>query len=223
MAASQPGAGDPYWYEWFVGIDKVIDLLLPETNLESVTFQHPDLEGIDDIVVKFNDGTPPCCYQVKHTRSEKGGSGSLTFGSLVEKDGNGKSLIGALASGWKTFLKTQGIAPTVVLYSNRRAGENTRTAIFEGEQYRRKPLNDFIELLDTLFARQGSKRYPTFPNRDEDTQFRQLIDAMGLEKADDSIGFLKSFKLDLSKPSLSDAKDDLIRRLKTKVCGIKTH
>ena len=219
MAASQPGAGDPYWYEWFVGIDKVIDLLLPETNLESVTFQHPDLEGIDDIVVKFNDGTPPCCYQVKHTRSEKGGSGSLTFGSLVEKDGNGKSLIGALASGWKTFLKTQGIAPTVVLYSNRRAGENTRTAIFEGEQYRRKPLNDFIELLDTLFARQSSKRYPTFPNRDEDTQFRQLIDAMGLEKADDSIGFLKSFKLDLSKPSLSDAKDDLIRRLKTKVCG----
>lgn len=223
MAVSQPGAGDPYWYEWFVGLDKVIDLLLPETNVESVTFQYPDLEGIDDIVVKFKDGTAPCCYQVKHTRVEKLGSRNLTFNSLVVKHENGRSLIGSLAGGWKTFLETQGVAPTVVLYSNRSVGESTGSAHFEGEAYKSKPLKDFIELLKPLLETWGSETLPTFVNHDEDVQFRQLIDAVGLKEARDSIGFLKSLKLDLSKPSLSDAENNLIRRLATEVCGHQDH
>ena len=61
MTIFQPGAADPYWYEWFVGLDKLISLIDPSTNIDSVTFQHSNLEGIDDVVVRFTDETPPCC------------------------------------------------------------------------------------------------------------------------------------------------------------------
>src|SRR5437588_3825077 len=35
---STAGRGDPYWYEWFVGLTEVVDLLDPATEIVSVAF-----------------------------------------------------------------------------------------------------------------------------------------------------------------------------------------
>lgn len=35
---STPGIGDLYWYEWYIGLEQVINMLDPDTNIKSVTF-----------------------------------------------------------------------------------------------------------------------------------------------------------------------------------------
>lgn len=53
MTIFQPGAADPYWYEWFVGLDKLISLIDPSTNIDSVLFNTLIWKVIDDVVVRF--------------------------------------------------------------------------------------------------------------------------------------------------------------------------
>lgn len=37
---STPGIGDPYWYEWFVGLKYVLRMLNPDSGISCVVFQH---------------------------------------------------------------------------------------------------------------------------------------------------------------------------------------
>ncbi|KAB0441038.1 hypothetical protein [Lysinibacillus fusiformis] len=41
---STSGIGDPYWYEWTVGLDQTINMLNPDNNIKSITLQAPDLQ-----------------------------------------------------------------------------------------------------------------------------------------------------------------------------------
>jgi hypothetical protein len=92
---SSAGRGDPYWYEWFVGVIELMRLLDAESDVRSVAFQVERVRGWDDVVVQLRDGRRRC-YQVKHTRDED----TLTFGDLVRKEGDEDSLLGALFKGW---------------------------------------------------------------------------------------------------------------------------
>lgn len=47
------GRGDPYWYEWYVGLKEVVDMLNPDSKIESVAFQVAGAKGWDDVVVKL--------------------------------------------------------------------------------------------------------------------------------------------------------------------------
>ena len=57
-ALKQPGIADPYWYEWSVGLIKVVDTIAGVDAIESVTFQEAGITGIDDVVVRYVDGRP---------------------------------------------------------------------------------------------------------------------------------------------------------------------
>lgn len=61
-----PGIGDPYWFEWYVGLKHVIEMLNPDNGIESVIFQHPEYDTIDDVVVEYKDDKKQICYQIKH-------------------------------------------------------------------------------------------------------------------------------------------------------------
>lgn len=104
---SQPGVGDPYWFEWYVGLDYVISMLAESDDIKSVTFQEAGLEGVDDVVVRRSRGLPMVCVQVKHKIASTTGANNLTFGALVtegvssEGEGPKKSLLASLAAGWK--------------------------------------------------------------------------------------------------------------------------
>ena len=95
-----PGIGDPYWYEWFVGLKYVIEMLNSDSGISCVIFQHCEYSTIDDVVVEYNDGVKQLCYQVKHEISTSAPN-SLTFGKMLESKENKKSLFEALFSGWK--------------------------------------------------------------------------------------------------------------------------
>lgn len=100
---SQPGTGDPYWFEWYVGLDYVISMLAGDDDIESVTFQKAGLEGVDDVVVRRRQGLPTRCVQVKHKKISTSATDNLTFGALTrassEEEGPKKSLLASLAAG----------------------------------------------------------------------------------------------------------------------------
>lgn len=205
---SQPGSGDPYWYEWFVGLSHVIDLLLPDSGVESVTFQEADLSPIDDVVVRFSDGRAPRCYQVKHKKAGGSGSGSFTFGDLVGER-QGHILVADLARGWMAFHEKSGIYPEVILYSNRRTSNSARTVSYENMKYKQRPIPEFL---------QGIKE-----GADEDDdlriQWKQFVKAAGFENQDDALLFARYLKVEFDAPGLRDAENELVERLSEEVCG----
>ena len=44
-----PGAGDPYFYEWYVGLENVIKMLNSDSGIKHVIFQHDEYDTIEDI------------------------------------------------------------------------------------------------------------------------------------------------------------------------------
>ncbi len=66
MSTATAGRGDPYWYEWFVGLREVIGMIDEGSEITSVAFQLEGVKGWDDVVVKLADGSRRC-YQVKYT------------------------------------------------------------------------------------------------------------------------------------------------------------
>lgn len=49
------GIGDPYWYEWSVGLLYTLDMLIPGNNIKHVILQCAAMQGLDDVVVVHDD------------------------------------------------------------------------------------------------------------------------------------------------------------------------
>lgn len=133
------GQAHPYWYEWFVGLIEVVKLLNPDEGIRHVAFQVASIQGWDDVVVTHANGRR--LYQVKHTREEN----NLTFGSLVEIDDKGNSLLRSLFEG----AQNSGLIDPkneLVLYTNRESGARWST---RGNGDRRPPLLEFWTWLKT--------------------------------------------------------------------------
>src|SRR5256885_9911276 len=92
------GKGDPYWYEWTMGLLKVVEMLQPESGIESVSFQVTGAKGWDDVAVRYSDGRNEF-FQIKHSRVGK----NITFGDLVGTDDQGSSLLNGLFAAWKAM------------------------------------------------------------------------------------------------------------------------
>lgn len=58
------GIGDAYWFEWYVGLEKVLDLLNSDSGVVGVTLQASQQQGLDDVVVRYGDKKLEC-IQVK--------------------------------------------------------------------------------------------------------------------------------------------------------------
>lgn len=122
MKPSTAGRGDPYWYEWTVGLLAVVELLDPEGEIDSVTFQAAGIKGWDDVVVRYKDGRRSY-YQVKHSRV----GDSLTFGDLVSPDGTDPSLLASLFTAWLR-MNAAARPASLVLFTNRDAGSRSWTS-----------------------------------------------------------------------------------------------
>src|SRR6266571_3205708 len=105
MNPATAGKGDPYWYEWTVGLQRVVEMLRPESGIESVSFQVAGVKGWDDVVIRYKDGRRDL-IQVKHSRVGR----NITFGDLVGTDNEHESLLGSLFAGWKTMKLKPGTA-----------------------------------------------------------------------------------------------------------------
>ena len=110
------GIGDPYWYEWGMGLLKAVEMLSPDSGIEAVAFQKNGIKGWDDVVVRHKSGHHDY-YQVKHSTPRI----NLTFTDLVAKGDDGTSLLGSLSSAWRD-MGLQETNSSCIIITNRSAG-----------------------------------------------------------------------------------------------------
>ena len=221
---NQPGVGDPYWFEWYVGLGYVISMLAGIDDIESVTFQEAGLEGVDDVVVRRSHGLPMVCVQVKHKKVSTATANNLTFGALVaegepgEGRGPNKSLLASLAAGWKQVACEEGAIPEIILYTNRAMGSKKTDAVYMGKPYKRLPLGEFWDKVSAELGSVMSFSDLAFADPDLDVQWHELADSTKLEEPD-IVPFLRNLTIKAGAPSLHDEEIELTGRLRDEVCG----
>lgn len=205
-----PGIGDPYWYEWYTGLEQVINMLDPDTNIKSVIFQYSEYDTVDDVVVEYVDGNTEICYQVKHEISTSNNN-NLTFGKLLESKNGKPCLIKALFVGWKKA-KDESKIINPVLYTNRKSLDRRAVRTFNGKSYSAYSINKFLELINREFDKEE------FDIKDENLalQWEELCSKFDKTDIDDLVDFLKVLSVKANQPSLSEMKRTLISALSQK-------
>lgn len=207
------GIADAYWFEWYVGLEKVLDLLNPDAGVVGVTLQASRQQGLDDVVVRYKDGRLEC-IQVKHTRKDT----KLTYTYLFCRNTkNGKkrpSLIKEYSDDWKKVRESyEECIP--IIYTNRKIG----TAKYnppKGNGYKRPPLKDFWEALKselTIAQDISDVQFSDMLNHPKETEkekgkvykvaFDNILQEMSSLTDEEKLIFLKEFHI------FSDEKKDL--------------
>lgn len=188
-AKTKPGMGDPYWYEWSVGQQYIIDMLNSDNNIKCVELQANVKLGLDDVVVTY-EGGEKLFVQVKHTRSDN----TLTFGDLVSIDNTSEdgshrySLLGELAQSWiaekNNYQKTR-----VCLSTNRKPGIKASSAGKEKE-IKRPALKLFLEELKSRIIYAETFDELEFPQYEAAwNEWKEQLNY--IEKEEDKLLFLK--------------------------------
>lgn len=210
-AETKPGMADPYWYEWSVGQQYIIDMLNPDNNIKCVELQANVKLGLDDVVVTYKD-EEKLFIQVKHTRADD----TLTFGDLVSIDNSKKdekskySLLRELAKSWidekDKYQKTR-----VCLFTNRKVGRIVSSAGVD-KSVRRPALKTFWKRLREQILDVKTFDEIRFPEYESawDEWKAQLKD---IEKNEDKLSFLRCLEIETNQVGLEEIEEDLLKRL----------
>ena len=212
---STPGSGDPYFYEWYVGLSNVIEMLNPDSGIKSVTFQHSVYDTVDDVVVEYTNGNKQLCYQIKHEKLTSN-STNLTFGKLIEKDSsksNKASLIASIFSGWGSAVGSSGLEIIPILYTNRTAGTNRYERSFSGEKYRAYPIHDFFSKLKEELSDITDYNSIIFSDENLNLQWKELYASLHTTDTEKAVLFVKNLRIETNQPNLSDLEKNLTSKL----------
>lgn len=198
------GKGTPYWYEWSVGLLRVVDMLYADSGISSVTFQETGVKGWDDVVVRFSDGRIEF-IQVKHSREDH----NITFGDLVSCDDDGESLLKSLYEAW-VKLGYKSTTATCRVFTNRDAGER--------KHLNRPPLLKFFDWLKSEAKLQ--KSIADFqPPKELMEGWREWLKQLGTGTDEDRLDFLCALMIETSQPDLGKLGVEINSRL-AKALGI---
>ena len=128
------GTGNPYWYEWSVGLLYVVKMLNPDTQIKNVVLQSYESQSLDDVVITYENGTKDF-IQVKHTREKD----KVSYSDMIE-GGLEKSYLYKYSSEWKEMGKNNIGKNRVIFFTNRKMG-NRKYKPKDGWQ--RPPLSEF--------------------------------------------------------------------------------
>ena len=106
------GIGTPYWYEWEVGLLECLKMI-KDATIKSITFQSVNFQSLDDVVVKYSDGSI-VNIQVKHTDIEN----NLTYSDL-----SGNDMLSHWSSEWRRNKDDNDIS-AIRIITNRKLGIN---------------------------------------------------------------------------------------------------
>lgn len=216
---TKPGMADPYWYEWSIGQQYIIDMLNPDNKIKCVELQADVNLGLDDVVVTYEDGEK-LFIQVKHTRVDD----TLTFGDLVSIDNSKKdveskySLLGELAKSWVAekdkYQKTR-----VCLFTNRKAGNKVSSAGFD-RSIKRPALKSFWKNLKEQLIAVDTFDEINF-HEYESAWEEWKLQLKCIEKDEDKLLFLRCLEIEANQVGLEEIEEDLLKRLQ-KVFNTKT-
>lgn len=207
-----PGAGDPYLYEWYVGLENVIKMLNPDSGIQNVIFQHDEYDTIDDVVVENINGNIQMCYQVKHnvaTAEIK----SLTFGNMIEKPKGNKCLFEAMAKGWIHGCASSGLSIIPILFTNKKIHTRRSRRTFKDETYSAYSIDKFLEKMKLTIETIENDEEIYFTDHDLECQWKELRFALSSVDYHDLINFIKVFQIEGNERNLDEMKSSLIKEL----------
>jgi hypothetical protein len=205
MKTLTAGKGDPYWYEWTVGLIKVVEMLHPESTIKSVSFQVAGAKGWDDVVVRHHDDRADY-IQVKNSRVGR----NITFGDLVATDEDGASLLSGLYEAWRDMNLNSRNA-NCILFTNRGAGE--RPGVSEAG-VRRPPLSKFIEWLKAEVAL-GKTLQRCKPDPEWADAWNEWRNQLKAGSAAQRLDFLKAFTVETNQEDLRDLEAAMLEAMTT--------
>lgn len=207
-AETKPGMGDPYWYEWSVGEQQIVNMLNEDNNIEFVELQANVGLGLDDVVVTYSDGTV-LCIQVKHTRADN----TLTFADLTcpEKK-TSKSILAELADSWqKESRNYTQVIPQI--FTNRRKGQVSSSTRGDNK-YTRPALNVFWTKLNEKLKIVDSFEDITFEEYSEAwNEWKTQLN--GIQSDDDKLEFLRLLQLETEQKDLQELEEEVLKHLST--------
>lgn len=202
------GIADPYWYEWSVGQSYIIDMLNPDMGIESVILQSTGVQGLDDVIVHYIDGSTEC-LQIKHTRNHN----TITFGDLVAVDENKKSLLNSIAGAWKEA-KAKWHKCCPILFTNRTSGERSATMKrSEIGEYQRPALSKFWLHLQGNIDVVKELRDIDIPQEWTEAWKEWCAQLDVLDDDAEKIEFLQSLRIETNQPNLNELTDQLIKKI----------
>ena len=217
---STPGIGDPYWYEWYVGLENIIEMLNEDSGIKYVIFQTELYDTIDDVVVGY-ENHEEYCYQVKHEVGLEQ-KYNLTFGKLLEnkvtkrKDGEYRkpNLLQALAMGWKKANESGTNLLIPVLYTNRKLGINKTNREYKGQTYSALPLGKFIVDIQNRIEGITELKAIEFNAKETDIrlQYLEFYDAFEMEDRD-ILSFLKAIKIKAEMHTLAEMEKMMLSKI----------
>ncbi len=207
------GIGDAYWFEWYVGLEKVLELLNPDSGVVGVTLQASKQQGLDDVVVRY-DNKKLECIQVKHTRKDNALTYTFLFCNHTENGKTKPACIKEYSDDWKG-VKDIYRQCVPIIYTNRKIGNKNYTPA-KGKGYKRPALKDFwIALKEELNTAESISdvqffkmvRHSKASEREKGTMYKIAFDnilrQMPLLSDDEKLIFLKEFQI------YSDEENDL--------------
>ena len=210
---STPGIADPYFYEWYIGIKYLIEMLNPDSGIKCVVFQHEVYDTIDDVVVEYNNGNKEMCYQVKH-EIETSSKHNLTFGKLLEKDPKSERncLLDALFQGWKkAYSEGKQIIP--VLYTNRSCGKQKSARTFNKNKYTSYPIEEFFLKIKEELNKTSDYCNMVIQDENLSNQWGELCHSINETNINEIADFIKKFQIMGNEPSLIGMEEILISSL----------
>lgn len=204
------GLGDPYWYEWSVGLLYTVKMLNPDNRIDNVVLQSHESHSLDDVVVTYEDGTIEY-IQVKNTRNED----TLTFSNMItaanDNEKEKKSYLEKFSTEWKELYTDKGVACKVVLFSNREFGKRKYTP---KNSWERPPLIEFWEKLYVQVNSQDVKHITDVKFEDKwadawdkwKAEMKQLTD-------NEKLIFLKNFTILASQEDMNGLIDSIAEEL----------
>lgn len=200
MPNKSAGSGEPYWYEWTVGLCKIVDMLDEDSDIESVTLQAHGIKGWDDVIVRYPGHRE--WYQVKHSRA----GNNLAFGSLVAPGDSEPSLLSSLYSAWREM--KMDAADRCILFTNREAGKALSKSK-AGTQ--RPPLSNFASWLAKSVAGAQSLGDMKPPPGLAEGWAEWLSQLTGTEE--DVLRFLRGFEVRTDQGNLDQLTEELLGKL----------
>jgi hypothetical protein len=202
------GIADPYWYEWSVGLLYALDMLDPDSNIKSVVLQASNLQGLDDVVINFNNGESEC-VQIKHTREND----SLTFSDLIRTE-KGVSYLSQFCSDWIKSLSSVYKNSKAVLFTNRKIGQQKYTVKQgDNEDYERPALSVFWPYVKQKVITSSKLNEITIDKKWE-VAWRELLNELSpLTNDDQKLSFLRNFEIKANQ----DALDEIIESIAIKL------
>ncbi|MCU5764606.1 ATP-binding protein [Bacillus cereus] len=178
-----------------------------DNNIKSVTLQSREAQGLDDVVVKYdNDKTK--CIQIKHTRVDD----TITFGDMISFSEKKQSLLKTLSVAWKEAHSNFGETEPV-LYTNRKSGKREAPAkLTEDVCYIRPPLKEFWELI-TKQLQEGKSIDKVEVKKGWKEAWKLWLTELSELNDEEKYNFMRALKIESEQPELEQVEANLVDKI----------